>query len=384
MDSLTKQRSYPAIVGNEIITKSRYTLSFQQNKILLFIISKVQPTDEPGTYYTIEISDFLQASNQQQSGNYYIQFKNEIKKIADTSVWLEISPGNEILLRWLDDIIINRNSGKVTVSFHHSVAPYIFSLQDHYTRLNLYDVFCLHHKYSIRVYEIMAAFKNIGELKISVEELKKRTDSSDYTQFGHFKARVLEPSIEDINKNTGLHVEYELIKKGRKIDKIHFWIEDKKGVDSTKARITQSQHLNKPKAKRPPKTQSASDTTQKADIEKQETIAGTPEWKTQRIETEKMRRELLDKMLEFIKIVQERPSDVDFFDFSDKIASITKLSFEISGIERLNDSKVILPRAQMRIIEKYNATIKDIEENIEKIRNHLQTDSKGNIIPDNP
>ena len=56
-----------------------------------------------------------------------------------------------------------------------------------------------------------------GQFTVSIDELKKRIDAEKYTKISHFKDRVLEPAIEEIDNMTDLEVECDYIKEGRQI-----------------------------------------------------------------------------------------------------------------------------------------------------------------------
>ena len=58
-EKLGKERSFVVAKDNRLITKSRYSLTLQQQKILLYLISRIKPTDEVGTVYELPISDFI-------------------------------------------------------------------------------------------------------------------------------------------------------------------------------------------------------------------------------------------------------------------------------------------------------------------------------------
>ena len=242
---IVKSRDYFVVKDNQLITKSRYSLSLQQQKILLYFISRIKPTDEEGSMYEIEIKDFIKVCGYyDENGAYYPLIKKDVKELADTSSWIEIEKGKEILFRWIDRAEINKQKGLIRVSFHSSVAPYLFELRQRYTQYSLYDVLCLHHKYSIRLYEYLASMKYRGEFEISIEELKKRIDAEKYTKFSHFKDRVLEPAIYDIDTFTDIYTEYAYKKTGRSFTHIIFRIREKTDREIATTRILTRSKLN--------------------------------------------------------------------------------------------------------------------------------------------
>ena len=69
-----------------------------------------------------------------------------------------------------------------------------------------------------------------GQFTVSIDELKKRIDAEKYTKISHFKDRVLEPAIEEIDNMTDLEVEYNYIKTGRQITHIVFSFDEKSSI----------------------------------------------------------------------------------------------------------------------------------------------------------
>ena len=228
---LSQERSYFVVKANDLITKSRYSLSFQQQKILLYFISRIKPTDEERTVYELSIKEFSKVCGYDEYNGYYYQsIKADIKKLCDASSWIETEPGKEELFRWIDRAEINRNSGTIKISFHHTVSQYLFALSEQYTQYSLYNALCLSHKYSIRLYEYLYSMRYKGQFMVSIDELKKRIDAEKYTKISHFKDRVLEPAIEEIDNMTDLEVEYDYIRTGRQITHIIFKYYEKTSV----------------------------------------------------------------------------------------------------------------------------------------------------------
>lgn len=228
---LSQERSYFVVKANDLITKSRYSLSFQQQKILLYFISRIKPTDEERTVYELSIKEFSKICGYDEYNGYYYQsIKADIKKLCDASSWIETEPGKEELFRWIDRAEINRNSGTIKISFHYTVSQYLFALSEQYTQYSLYNALCLSHKYSIRLYEYLYSMRYKGQFMVSIDELKKRIDAERYTKISHFKDRVLEPAIEEIDNMTDLEVEYDYIRTGRQITHIIFKYYEKTSV----------------------------------------------------------------------------------------------------------------------------------------------------------
>ena len=238
-EELTKERGYFVVKDNRLITKTRYSLSLQQQRILAYFISRIKPEDEPGEMYNLSIKEFSKVCGYvEDSGYYYQSIKADIKKLRDVSSWIELEDGKEVLFAWIDRAEIDKKHGIISVSFHKTVAPYLFELKEKYTLYSLANVLYLSHKYSIRLYEFLYSNRYRNTFEISVEELKKHIDAENYTVFGNFHSRILKPAITEINDYTDLIIEYGFRKTGKAITHIIFKYREMTGVDySIKARL---------------------------------------------------------------------------------------------------------------------------------------------------
>jgi plasmid replication initiation protein len=73
-------------------------------------------------------------------------------------------------------------------------------------------------KHSIKLYELLKQYKNIGHRKFELDELKVFLNiDSKYKLYGHIKERILEPARKEIEQTSDLKFTYKEIKQGRKI-----------------------------------------------------------------------------------------------------------------------------------------------------------------------
>jgi len=86
-------------------------------------------------------------------------------------------------------------------------------------------------KYSIRIYEILKSYQNMGQFEFEIGQLKKMLFAEKYELFGDFKRKVLDIAMREINELGDIFIRYEIEKKGRKFHKIKFIIKPKAKID---------------------------------------------------------------------------------------------------------------------------------------------------------
>ena len=228
---IVKQRSYFVVKDNALIQKTRYALSVQQQKLLLFMVSKIKPMDEPYTEYTISIGDYCRACGvDHDNGGNYAYMKASLKSIADKSIWMKMGNGKEILLRWLDRVVIDEHSGTVQFSFHRDMHPYLLNLHSRYTQDSLMNVLPMRSAYSIRLYELLRSYVNMETtITMMLDEFKRRIGGEVYERFSNLKQKVIDPAVAEINMYSDIEVEYKAAKvaKSRSYNQISFYITSK-------------------------------------------------------------------------------------------------------------------------------------------------------------
>ena len=228
-EDVRKQQSYWVVKRNDLITHSRYSLSLSQQRLLLFLISKIAPYDDIEDEYRVKIKDIIDVCEYDKtSGAYYKLIKRDLLALRNSAIWMETNRGLETI-GWLSKAILIKPEKRgeyqeIVFKFDSGLEPYLFQLKSFYTQYNLENIITLSHKYSLRLYEYLMSYANLMYVIVSIDDLKVRLDAQSYTKYNHFKERILNPSIDDINSKTNLYIEYDEFKVGKAIKKIAFYI----------------------------------------------------------------------------------------------------------------------------------------------------------------
>ena len=233
---LYKARNTLVIKANDLIQKSRFDLSINQQKIVLYLISKIKPNDEDFTLYEFSIKEFCQVCGiANDSGNNYARLKEAIKEIADKSIWVALDDGKHTLLRWIEKPYIDENSGTIRIRLDKDMKPYLLQLKDNFTKYELCWTLLFKSKYSTRLYELVKSIhfneQQAYERTYELAEFRGLLGAENYTLWAQFKRRVLEPAIEDINKYSDKQVSYEPIVYGKVVGRIKLIISTKSTLD---------------------------------------------------------------------------------------------------------------------------------------------------------
>ena len=247
-----ENQRYFVVKANDLIRKARYDLTTQQQKIVLFAISKIKPTDIPNTWYEINIEELCEACGLEIDGGYYYKaIKDDLQKLT-TRLWVKMPDNREATVAWISDAEIIPLSGKVYIKFHEKMAPYLFELKERYTMYHLEDVLVFKSRYSIRLYEFLRSFITNKELEkgiennymTTVEELHELLAVEKYPRWADFDRYVIKKAIEEINEcNEYIHIDYETYREGRNITKVNFIISSAKVKQMLIARYNKKERL---------------------------------------------------------------------------------------------------------------------------------------------
>ena len=225
-------RNKMVVKANDLIQKSRFNMTLQQQKIILFLISQVSPYDEDFKEYEFSIQEFCRVCGITiSSGKNYQDVKRCIKDIADKSVWVNVNGDEETLLRWIEKPYINNKNGIVRIRLDEDMKPFLLQLKENFTRYELIYTLYFKSKYTIRLYELVKSihYRELEEYRrvLSLEELRKALGGETYTEYRDFKRRVLDVAVNEINAHSDKQVSYTPIKKGRNVVAIELCIQTK-------------------------------------------------------------------------------------------------------------------------------------------------------------
>lgn len=222
--------------ANDLIQKSRFKLNLRQQKIMLYLISQIKPTDNEFNTYRFNIAEFCRVAGIEYNGRSYEELKDEIKNIADKSYWITLEDGEtETLVRWIEKPKIYKNRGIIELRLDEDLRPYLLNLRNCYTQYQLIYTLSFKHRRSIRLYELVCSihYNELDEYKrvFELNNLKCILDAENYTEYKYFRRDVLETCVKEITNNSDKNLSYTPIKNGRKVISIEFTISTKKPIE---------------------------------------------------------------------------------------------------------------------------------------------------------
>lgn len=299
-DSLEKARKQLVAKRNDLVQNARQPLTKIQNEIIQYMVSKVKPTDLPGTKYTFKCREFYEIMGYVTTS--YTDIKALLSEIRKVNWWIDAEEEGEDdkNLSWFNIVHANPKKETVTISFHSDIEPYIFQLVESKQYFSAYPfqyISIMKSFYSQKLYEQLNTHKHdkprpgkrypewiyeIGtgskhDLFIRIAQAAPELDQrvrwdrkekktkvitkydgfepgepmipNSWQNFAIFKRDVLEPAIKEINTYTDMLVMYEPLKtdlagnKYRRYTSIRFsWILKSEGQIEDTERLIESEY----------------------------------------------------------------------------------------------------------------------------------------------
>jgi len=218
--------NYLVTQGNQLIeARQKKPLSTREQKIILTMVSMIEPTDEDFKDYVISVREFHEMLGL-EGREHYTQLKKIVEDLMSKVVEIPSKNDGWVMTHWVSRAEYVDGSGTIKLRFAPDLKPYLLQLKTAFTSYKLSNILSLKSGYSIRLYELMKKWQHLGRWEYPVQDLKDKIgiETNTYKQYGHFKSRVLQPAVIELNKKTDLTIEFKEIKKGRSIEKIEFTI----------------------------------------------------------------------------------------------------------------------------------------------------------------
>lgn len=225
-NEVIKAQSQFVVMRNELIQKSRYQLTLTEQKMVLYMVSKISPNDEPYTEYHFSMKDFETVCQLKKGGKTKSLLDDAIKQLGTKLVEIKLNEDERIITHWFNEARFNEKTQTLGIVFSKHLVPYLYGLQTFYTMFCLENILPMNSKYGIRLYEYLKSIKSRGyKQTIPLEVIRERCGvENKYPKYKDLRVNVIEPAICDINTYTDITVKYKEIKTSRSITHLELYI----------------------------------------------------------------------------------------------------------------------------------------------------------------
>ena len=225
------------VVKDNALINASYNLELTEQRLIMLAIINARELGQGITADSkleIHASDYAKLFNVSADASYKAlkEAVNNLfnRQFSYTAEYKKTGKVGVVRSRWVSRIFYVDDLALLEITFAPDVVPLITRLEEHFTKYEAKQVAHLTSKYATRLYELLIAWREVGKTPIfELQQLRKNlgVEDDEYQRMHHFKSRVLETAITQINEHTDIKATYEQHKKGRTITGFSFKFKQK-------------------------------------------------------------------------------------------------------------------------------------------------------------
>jgi plasmid replication initiation protein len=245
-DEVVKSLSNRAVaVQSNSMINSKYELSEVQQKLILLAIAQIKTDDEKFFKYSCSVAELeerlgVEIKHRQFRDTCEDLFKKPIR-INNGRSWK--------LFNWFSSMQYIDEEARFEFKISDDLIPYLLNLKKHFTAYNIEQALFFKGKYTTRFYQflIQAQHQQAKKRTFALEELYELLQlPPTFREYKHFKSKVLEPSLAEINAKSDIKAAYEPTKKLRKkVLEITIYFDFKDVLEAKTQRATAAKNFKK-------------------------------------------------------------------------------------------------------------------------------------------
>lgn len=235
MDKIDK-----SIIKSNKLILAHFKMTTYEQKIILLCISKIKKNARRTGVEKLNDNLFFELGAKEIS---------EFLNISPRTLYKDLDAISSKLMRYEIEIRDNENErfekirpfpyskyefGRFYLRIEQSMEEHLLELKERFTIYDINNIRMLSSNYSLRIYEVLKSYEWVDEYAFDILEFKQiigvltikngKVENDLYSRYYDFKKRVLLVAQEEINTFTDITFKFEEIKKGRKVDKLKFYI----------------------------------------------------------------------------------------------------------------------------------------------------------------
>lgn len=210
------------------ITSGRYDFSACQLDILFMVLAQLEVGK---TEYLIHTKDIETITGRQ----WQITQLTKSTELMLTKMF-EIEDAEKyrqfVLFQYFDYL---KGQRTIRVKLSEVALPYFFDLKKNFTAMQLKATLSVTSKYAKRLYALACQWRSVGFKKLEIVEFKKmvglidKKGNEQFERISDFKSKVLDIAKKQINAESDIYFDYELIKQGRSFKWVKIFVNSKMG-----------------------------------------------------------------------------------------------------------------------------------------------------------
>ncbi len=225
--------------ANDLI-EARYRFDIWETRVFTTVLGEIHHKDEDFRVYRIYLKDIIKEF-EINNGDAYEYLRQATRSLMNKKFYVNYEHDGAIreqiyhIIRKADVMkeMIDENRREaneyVDISIEPEMKPLLLELKSRFTTYDMRNIIKFKSSYTLRIYEHLKQYENIGKRSLDIEYLKRIFEiTTEYPLFANFYQKVIQPAYRDINQHTDLtitHIEKQKI--GKKVDSLLFFFKSK-------------------------------------------------------------------------------------------------------------------------------------------------------------
>lgn len=231
------------VVKDNSLIDASFNLSLVEQRLMLLAIVEAREIDKLTPETPIEVKAIAYRDQYKtDESNAYSQLADATKQLFNRQFsYIDRYADTDAVTvsRWVNEVTYVNDKGMVVMYLNRNVISMISRLEANFTQYLLEQVSEFKSKYSIRLYELLIKYRDIGtSKKFEIAELRSKLglEDNEYKLNAVFKRDVLDKAVKEINDKADIQIKYEQFKEGRKVSHILFKFIKKKETKQKKSK----------------------------------------------------------------------------------------------------------------------------------------------------
>lgn len=206
---------------------TRFSFTEQEQKCLLYAVSKITPHDSIDQVYTYDFQPFYTFFPGLKDP--HAALKASLLAIDQKNWWRETAPGVECSVKFFKEIQLDHSSKTVSFKFDETViSHYLIPASRYGLEFMISCMFSflqMKCQYSINLcIRLMIGFckEDLITQVIEIMEFKNILSCQQYENYSDLVKRVITPTLKEINQYMFFNVDYNTKKNGKKVTHLIF------------------------------------------------------------------------------------------------------------------------------------------------------------------
>ena len=220
------------VVHHNNLTESIFSFNELELNTFIVLIYKLRNGNRKAIFNAKDIKKLINSKNRSMK-----RFEIIVQNLFNTTINIKTDTGYK-LKHFFEELEFNSKEKTISIEVKKEFEWLIYDLKEKFTKYSLHEFIELKGAQSKRLFQLLKQYENATVRTIEINQLKKWLGAESYTRIYDFEKRVLIPSVNNLNENASININYEKIKQGRNITHIKFTIfKTKKTTASNKIEV---------------------------------------------------------------------------------------------------------------------------------------------------